>query len=314
MSNFKRKKLVSNQADVAIYRDVNLVNPWGITEQTDSIWTADNKTGVLTQYDVSGQPYTRVINVPGGSPTGVARNDSRGFVISNGTFTVSSLLLTCTENGYICAYNPFVDQNNAIKVIDNSATGAVYKGLVIANNRLYACDFFNKRIDTYNMNFVKLAGIPFIDTNGTNVLPADFAPFNIADINGQLFVTYAQQLASNPKVDSPGVGNGYVDAYDYNGQFLYRLISDGQLNSPWGITKAPKHFERFGRQLLVANHGDGKINAYDFSGNYLGKVKHDGKSMFIDGLHGLVPYKNTVYYASGPNCDLNGLMGFIKHD
>ena len=56
---------------------------------------------------------------------------------------------------------------------------------------------------------------------------------------------------------------------------MKRLISDGQLNPPWGLAKIyhmssvgfSTSLVRFGPNvLLVGNFGDGKINAFNITG------------------------------------------------
>ena len=57
------------------------------------------------------------------------------------------------------------------------------------------------------------------------------------------------------------------------GGALQRLISNGPLNSPWGMAIAPTGFGSFGDDLLVGNFGDGTINAFDLStGKLLGQL------------------------------------------
>ena len=58
-------------------------------------------------------------------------------------------------------------------------------------------------------------------------------------------------------------GNGFVDVYSPSGQLLKRLISQGDLNSPWGLVLTPQNFGAFSDSLLVGNFGDGAIHAYD---------------------------------------------------
>ena len=71
-----------------------------------------------------------------------------------------------------------------------------------------------------------------------------------------------------------GQGNGFVDIFDLDGVLIQRLVSNGNLNSPWGLALAPDQFGDFGKALLVGNFGDGTINAYDpASGAYLGALQ-----------------------------------------
>ena len=71
-------------------------------------------------------------------------------------------------------------------------------------------------------------GAPIIDITGilVNEVPAGFAPFNIWNIGGKLYVAYAKQDA-NKKFDVAGVGNGYVSVFDSTGKLLQSLVSGG---------------------------------------------------------------------------------------
>jgi uncharacterized protein (TIGR03118 family) len=95
-------------------------------------------------------------------------------------------------------------------------------------------------------------------------LPAGYAPYNIQSINGNLYVEYAPIGSNGLPVVGPG--NGIVDVFDTNGNFVQRLISNGgTLNVPWGIVLAPSSFGQFGGDLLVGNFGNGWINAFKYS-------------------------------------------------
>ena len=71
-------------------------------------------------------------------------------------------------------------------LFDDSAAGAVYKGLAIAavgsDHYLYAADFHNNRV-----NVLPSAGAPALTGSFTDpTLPAGYAPFNVQSIDGQL--------------------------------------------------------------------------------------------------------------------------------
>ena len=67
------------------------------------------------------------------------------------------------------------------------------------------------------------------------------------------------------QADVPGAGNGLIDVFDSNGNLVQRLVSNGNLNSPWGLALAPDFFGDYSNTLLVGNFGDGAINAFDLS-------------------------------------------------
>src|SRR5262249_55536557 len=140
-----------------------------------------------------------------------------------------------------------------------ATNGAHYTGLAIGSNGaahfLYAADFHNGKIDVIDGQFHKtnLAG-SFKDPH----LPKGFAPFNIQNLGGNLYVTYAKQDAAR-NASVPGKGKGFVDVFDMSGHLLHRVASRRKLNAPWGLALAPAGFGSFGGDLLVGNFGDGHI-------------------------------------------------------
>src|SRR5262249_19234334 len=121
-------------------------------------------------------------------------------------------------------------------------------------------------------------------------LPNGYAPFNIQNIGGNLYVAYAQQDAARDGGSVAGQGNGIVDVYDTAGHLLERVASHGRLDAPWGLAMAPSGFGSFSGDLLVGNFGDGHIDAYDprhhyaFAGQLRGA---DGAPIIIPGLWAL---------------------------
>ncbi len=279
--------LVSDIPLVAAHTDSNLVNPWGMASSaTSPIWVSDNRTGVATLYNGSGIALGLVVSIPKpgggaspGAPTGIVFNSTSDFS--------SDRFIFATEDGTIAGWS---GGTTASLEVDDSGSGAVYKGIALGNNGtanfLYATDFHNGAISVFDKNFtpVTLSG-SFTDPN----LPAGFAPFGIQNIGGILIVTYAKQDAAKHD-DVPGAGNGYVDEFDMNGNFLKRLISAGVLNSPWGLAKAPAGFGDLSGDLLVGNFGDGRINTFDPStGAFLDTLNDSlGNPIVVQGLWGLL--------------------------
>jgi len=73
---------------------------------------------------------------------------------------------------------------------------------------------------------------------------------------GELYVTYAKQ-DEDKEDDVAGKGNGFIDVFDTDGNFLQRVDSQSKLNSPWGLAFAPTDFGRFsaaGVPLSVERH------------------------------------------------------------
>ena len=131
-------------------------------------------------------------------------------------------------------------------------------GTVSGSVYAYGTDFTNGTIDVFP-GAVANPALPgtFTDPN----LPVGYGPFNVQNLGGKLYVTYAKQSGGLDEVD--GAGLGFVDVYDLSGNFLQRLVSGGALNAPWGLALAPASFGGAGGDLLVGNFGDGLINAYN---------------------------------------------------
>jgi uncharacterized protein (TIGR03118 family) len=313
--------LVSDQPGVAAHTDPNLVNAWGLTSLPGSPWwVADNGTDVSTLYQADGTPRSLVVHVQS-APTGAAANTGSSFVVTEGANSGPALFLFATEEGKILGWNPTVDATHAVIAADRSSAGAIYKGLAILGNTLYAADFHNARIDVFNGSFglVNDEGA-FVDPK----LPSGYAPFGIAEIGGKIFVSYAKQDAAGED-EVAGQGLGFVDAFTPSGVFLQRIANHGQLNAPWGMAMAPAGFGAFGGDLLVGNFGDGEINAYQpqATGTYerVGALKDvDGKPILIDGLWALAFGKgtanngptDTLFFTAGPDDETHGLFGTIR--
>lgn len=304
--------LVANLAEVAPVTDPRLINAWGIVVYNNTLWVAANDNGTILNYDLNGVILPTAIVVPGGAPTGIVINRTENFLITNGPVTLPATFLIATENGIIAGYNAAVDPVNAITVIDQSGANAVYKGITIANNQIFATDFFNQHVDVFDGTYNLLPHFTFADVVYHDAIPDDFAPFNIANLHGKLYVTYAKQDPGNAAEDLPGAGNGYINIFDYNGLFIRRFASAGVLNSPWGITFAPENFGGAACNLLVGNFGDGHINVFDHCGKCKGEFRDKCRHVVvIDGLWGLVVYKHKLYFAAGPADEANGLVGVI---
>jgi uncharacterized protein (TIGR03118 family) len=285
VSGYEQQNLVSDIAGIAKVTEPNLVNPWGITfGPTTPFWISNNGAGVSTLYNGSGSPLPvgspLIVTIPAahaspkgstGVPTGVVVNATTDFVVSKHGVSGPARFIFAAEDGAIAGWNPSVDGMHALLKADRSATGAVYKGSTSASTSagtfLYATNFRAGTIDVYNATFklVHLTG-SFADAQ----IPKGYAPFDIENIGGKLYVTYAQQDAAKHD-DVAGKGHGFLDVYDTSGHLLRRFATRGSLNSPWGMALAPTHFGPFSSDLLVGNFGDGRIQAFDRkSGAFLG--------------------------------------------
>src|SRR5262249_17268783 len=127
---------------------------------------------------------------PPAAPTGQVFNSTPAFMLPGGQ---PATFLFASEDGTISGWNNLAGPNS-VKIVANSSSGAVYKGLPLANSSvgpvLYAANFNAAAIDVFDTNFspVTLQG-SFADPD----LPAGFAPFNIQNIGAHLYVTYALQ-------------------------------------------------------------------------------------------------------------------------
>ncbi|TMB49217.1 MAG: TIGR03118 family protein, partial [Deltaproteobacteria bacterium] len=254
VSAYVQHDLVSDGFLPADHVDPNLVNAWGLTAQPASPWwVADNGTDVSTIYTADGTPRPLVVSVPN-APTGAVSNTGSSFVVGSGP----ALFLFATEEGKILGWNAALGTTAQVAV-DRSGDDAIFKGLAIAGDRLYATDFHNGQVDVFDGSFgqVDMPGA-FVDPS----IPPGFAPFGIQNVGGDIFVTYAKQDADRED-DVAGPGLGFVDEFDTSGTFLGRVATRGQLNSPWGLAMAPAAFGRFGGDLLVGNFGDGRITAFE---------------------------------------------------
>lgn len=317
--------LVSDVPGWAATVDPHLVNAWGITfSPTSPVWVADNGTGFSTLYTGTGSIIPLVVMIPSPSgvpdhsaPTGVVFNGNGGFMVSEAGKTGSSAFIFDTEDGTISGWSPAVTTAHAIRMVDNSGMGAVYKGLAIGTTEhgtfLYATNFNSGWIEMYDSNFQWMKN--FKDWE----IPDGYAPFGIQNINGKLYVTFALQDEAKHD-DFAGPGHGFVDVFDLNGNRIKRLISHGELNSPWGLALAPANFGKFSGNLLVGNFGNGHINAFDISnGAARGHMLRPAGGTFeINGLWGLAfgtggasGPTNTLLFTAGPQNESHGLFGTI---
>jgi uncharacterized protein (TIGR03118 family) len=318
--------LVADSAGSATAADASLVNGWGLVAgPTTPWWTSNNGTNTSTLYNGAGAKQALTVTVAG-SPTGTVFNGvASDFAVSQNGKSGQARFIFSTEGGTILGWSPTVNGTVAVVGADSSSKGAVYKGLAIAADRLYATDFHNGRVDVFDKSWVPvtLGSGAFTDSK----LPKGFAPFGIQSIAGNIFVTYAKQDAQAHD-DVAGGGLGYVDEYTTDGQLVARVETGGRKNSPpnapWGLAMAPASgFGVFSGDLLIGNFGNGRIAAYQDRGGgkwvYKGELRHgDGTLVTIDGLWGLefgngaaAGPATTLYFTAGPSGEKHGLFGSI---
>jgi uncharacterized protein (TIGR03118 family) len=320
---YQQTNLVSDEPGLAAVTHLPLVNPWGLTRSaTSPWWVADNGAGVSTLYNGAGTPLSLVVTIPVGmggtppsAPTGTVFNGSAtDFLVDTGK---PARFLFVTEDGTISGWNSGA---TAVVKVDHTGT-AVYKGVTLGQrngaNFLYAANFSAGLVEVYNAAFnpVNLGAHAFRDW----FVPRGFAPFNVQNLNGMIFVTFAKQDdQKHDEVD--GAGLGFVDAFDTDGNLLMRLEHGHWFNGPWGLAWAPANFGKFSNMLLVGNFGSGKIAAFDPKhGFFRGLLRGDNRRpLAIDGLWSLgfgndasAGPSTTLYFTAGIDDEAHGLFGTI---
>ncbi len=304
--------------------DPHLVNPWGMSRGTSGDWwIADNGTGLSTLYDGTGLTQPLVVTIPSGSgsgtgtPSGTIFNGSSSFTVSAGN---PAIFLFCTEDGTISGWNPAVNPGAAIITVNKPL--AVYKGLTAAtmNNAqyLYVTNFRSGNIEVYDTTFTPVSlGVGAFQSAEASRL--GLVPFNIQNIGGSLFVTFAKQDAAKHD-DVAGSGFGSVAVFTPEGRMIREFEHGPYLNAPWALALAPSDFGSFSHDLLVGNFGSGQILAYNAeTGVYEGTLADPNNApITIDGLWGIsfggstgTGAFNTLYYTAGPNGETHGVMGTL---
>ena len=318
--------LVSDILGLAAVTDTNLKNPWGVSHSPMSpFWVSNQKTSTATLYavtdetDVSKVALTVAIPTPGGGgPTGQVNNTNTGcFLVSmsSGGDGGSAHFIFANLNGTISAW----DKGTTAFIQAMGTTGTVYTGLAIngGQTRLYAANTSLGRIDVYDCSFkpVNLGSDAFKDPSQ----PTGFVPFNVQDIGGDVYVTYAPAGVQNMR-QAP-LGAGAVAIFDEDGNFIQELVSGSRLAAPWGITIAPPGFRRFSNDVLVGNFSflHSEINAFiPSNGKLHGTIPIDtggkppGGLWAIEfGVGGSNGSPDVLYFADGINGEMDGLFGAI---
>jgi uncharacterized protein (TIGR03118 family) len=337
--HYKQTNLVSDIASLAPTFDPNLKNPWGLTRSSTTptrpgspFWVANNNSGTSTLYTGTGAIIpingtgTVTVPPPKGSPAGTLSTPTG--VVFNGSPTdfliagKSAAFIFATEDGTISGW---AGGQNAVLVVDNSdngsANGAVYKGAtsgeISGNKFLYVTNFRSAKVEVYDTNFKSVhLGEDAFEAEG---VPRGFAPFNVQNIGGTLFVTYAKQDA--PRHDPVGGdGLGFVELFTPSGKHIGHLEHGDWFNAPWGVVWTTRDFGEFSNAILVGNFRSGWIAAFNgFTHKFIGFVKNpDDSLVFIDGLWSLTfgndagaGSANTLFFTAGINNETDGLFGTI---
>ncbi len=252
-------------------------SPWWIADNSSGL---NNTPGLATVYSISGAISPAItlaattaklvvtIPPPNGSnspssPTGMVWNGSSDFALAAGK---PAAFIFVTEDGTISGWNSGVDATHAILEVDNSTSNAVYKGVTIGDvngvRYLYVTNFRSGHVEVYDTNF-KLVNFSHDKDDGDrddhgksedkdhhdrgsfddDAIPEGYAPFNVQNIGGSLFVTYAKQDAARHD-DVAGAGNGYVDIYTTSGKLEARLRARLLAEFPVGSCLGASRFRR----------------------------------------------------------------------
>ena len=315
LAQYQLKNLDSNQAKTARFMDPLQVNGWGLARSAGGpFWVSDQGSGWSTLYNGQGVKQGLEVLIPSatgagpGQPTGIVFNGSSDFQIGG----TNSFFLFATLDGSISGWAPGTNANDAIIVVNNSAAGANYTGLAVTNrpsgNLLYAANLANNVVEVYD------GGFNLVNTFTDPTLPAGYGPFNIADINGLLYVTFAL-ISTAP--------SGQIDVFQEDGTFVKVLAQGEPLNQPYGLAVAPSNFGPLSNTLLVGNNLNypGTISGFNLeTGQFVGTLKDSsGKDIAIDQLWGLAfgggtannGKTNQLFFAAGPYNNLAGTFGVI---
>src|SRR5512133_3756849 len=152
--------------------DPQLVNAWGLAASPSGPWWVANEARASsTLYDGNGRKQALNVRVIGG-PTGVVYYGGHGFLVREGGAAGSARFLYACEDGTIRAWSPVVPDSwstEAVVAVDDGPTGALFRGLTLAHERLYVADFHNARVLVYDSRWRPITacmratgGVPFL--------------------------------------------------------------------------------------------------------------------------------------------------------
>jgi uncharacterized protein (TIGR03118 family) len=320
--DYGQTNLVSDLPGLALLQDTNLVNAWGMSfSATSPFWISDNGSGLSTLYAVTYDTNGVVsvakqglqVRIPGeGNVTGQLFDGTASFR--------SNLFVFASEDGTISGWHAAL--GTAAEVLA-TRSNAVYKGIALvptaAGPRLLAANFAEGTLDAYDPSL----GPPTQYADPT--APAGYAPFNVQNLNGIVFVTFAKQNPGTPD-DVPGRGHGLIDVFDPATGMFHRFATGKdaggklkEIDSPWGLALSPTNFGAHADQLLVGNFGSGTIMAFDANGRFEGLLENRReKPIVIEGLWGLAfgnggraGRPGTLYFTAGPGDESHGLFGAL---
>jgi uncharacterized protein (TIGR03118 family) len=332
-ASFVQTNLVSDLAGLATVTDANLKNPWGVSFLSSPsggspFWISDQGSNLATVYPVTDStvvsPAILTVHIPTTAtgpqgPTGqVSNTNASSFILSDG---MSAHFIFADLNGTISAWN-----SGTTASVEVTTPGAVYTGLAVnqADTMLYAANDSAGTIDVFNSMFAPVnLGDHAFHTPG-EIAARGLVPFNVTDIGGNVYVTYAP--AGHAAQTMAGLGDGAVAVFTESGKLEPHGVLLGgphtPLASPWGVAIAPNDFGQFSGDILVGNFSflHSEINAFDPQTHQLvGTIPISaGSGNTPGGLWSLTfggggrdGSPTTLYFTDGIDGETHGLFGAI---
>jgi uncharacterized protein (TIGR03118 family) len=264
-----------------------------------------------------------VVNIPTtgnpGGPTGQVFAAGSGLQLPDGGG--DGIFFFANLDGSISGWGGgLADLTNAVAVVSPTAEApAIYTGLALGtvgtDTFLYAANNLSGAVDVFDSNYQ--AHSFGADAFATGDNPDGLVPFNVQNINGLIYVSYA---IPGEDADEAELGSGFVNVFNTDGSLVMRIDSE-QFASPWGMALAPDDFGDFSNALLIGNFNEefGYINAFDpTTGEFLGTMLiNETDPLTIPYLWGLVfgngvlSDEDDLYFAAGIGDELHGLFGEI---
>jgi uncharacterized protein (TIGR03118 family) len=329
--------LASAGFSAAATEDPALINPWGMDHTPYGGWfiadTGDQGsstghsigefyTGSGVKQSSATIPQTAVGPMGAGAPTGPT-----GVVYNPSTaqFVISDL------DGHLSTLNFGAASSVEVATGPTPAAGpphSIYTGVAIGTlagtTYVYGANNATGGIDVYNPSFklVSLGAGAF----QAPALAAGLAAFNVQNLNGNIWVTYA---LPGPGSDSAPIGSGAVAEFTTSGQLITSFTDPLHMASPWALAIAPSGFGAYGGDLLVGNFShdddpslqDATISAYNpVTGAYVGTLDDaKGNAIQLPGLwqieagnNGDAGSSSDLYFAAGIGDEQHGLFGYLS--
>ena len=289
--------------------------------------------------DITGQPVEFPVEGPADN-----RSTKPATPIPGGAKGAAKFVF-CTEDGCINAWraNTKESMGSAPVIVDYSKTAksfpyhvnCVFSGCTLTNNAVVSPAFAAQHGNHLFATDFRMNKIVVFDNQWKNVTKAyhfetpdsvrDLHVFNILDLDGHLFVTYADfdPTGDEGMEENDGDGLGHIVEYDEKGHLVRDYRDKGKLNAPWGVIIAPPGFGRFGGDVLVSNFGDGTIAAFDRkSGKFVDNLRDaKGAPIVINKVWGMVfgngvslGDAHSLYFTAGPHNEFDGLFGKLTFD